>query len=146
MVAAVDRMVGLDEAGRKNHELDRDNKVPLGKDYGVLFLLLHVFYPNDDLTYMVFGNSWGGEHSLFATGTSVPSAALLVVGLYLVLWALLVQRSLRRLTIHYLGRAVGLGDNPILARLTHAAFNPWLQVLSLVVVIPLTWLFARWFM
>jgi hypothetical protein len=145
IIAAIDRMVGLDAAGRKVYELDRDNKVPLGKDYTVLFLLLHVFYPNDDLTYMQFGTGWYGEHSLFATAARGFSAALLVASLFLVFWALLVQRSLRRLTIHYLGRALRLQGKPAYEHL-EMSFNPWLQLVALGVVIPIAWLFARLFM
>jgi hypothetical protein len=153
MLAAVSRMVGLDEAGRKMYELERPGAsneaykiLPTGKDYSVLFLLMHVFYPNDDLAYMQFGTGWGGEHSLFALGSGQFSPALLVSGLVLVLWALLVQRSMRRVTITGFGRLLGLRGNPAFERLSKVAFNPWLQLLSLAVVIPLTWAFARMFM
>ncbi len=146
VVAAVERMVGLDEAGRKVYELDRANQLPTGKDYTLVPLGMHIFYPNDDLIYMQFGEGWYGEHSLFATGRGSFSPALVVIGLYLVFWALLVQRSMRRLTVHYLGRAAGVGGDPAFRRLEHGMFDPRLQLVALLVVVPLGWLFARLFM
>jgi hypothetical protein len=37
-------------------------------------------------------------------------------------------------------------DNPSFRRLEQAAFHPWLQVVSLLIVLPIGWLFARLFM
>jgi len=105
--------------------------------YTVQAMALNVFYPNDDIAYLALSEGFrppplGENRDDDQTALGLFAAALVVV------YALLVQRGMRLLTISLAGRLVGLRQVPLFRRFEREAFDPYRFLISAALVLTAT--------
>ena len=105
-------------------------------NFTVLAMLLHVWYPNDDIAYLYFS----GKRIHDATADWFLSYATFLFGVLAL--ALLIQRGMRLTTVTLFGRILGLRHNLLFQRYEEEAFSPWRFLLCGAVVLSISYVLA----
>lgn len=160
VIAALDRLTGYDQldeliasAFQKKANAKRAASVSLS-GYMTKALMMHVFYPNDEVIYLNLTPSWlkvareQRQQGVRRSKSSAPAEDLSFVAavLFGMLAGLIPLRVLRIVTIRWLGWLLVIRDRPEYHRYEEHYFRSWSSGLYIFVMPPLTWFVARYFL
>lgn len=140
-VAAVDRLTGQDPLMLRlvaAHEQHRNDVGPGEAHPMVILFAFHAFYAREDTAFLAFGDGW-----LDRSERTADTKDTLLAICFMLAFGLALQRAARLLSIRVLGRRLGVADDPRLRGYDRTVFHPGLNLLSLAVVLPVSWLLAR---
>jgi hypothetical protein len=131
--AALARLAGADDlAERAAPALRRMGDV----NFTVLAMLLHVWYPNEDIAYLYFSEKMIHD----ATADWLLSYGTFLFGLLAL--ALLIQRGMRLTSVTLFGRILGLRQNLLFQHYEEEAFSPWRFLVCSAVVLSISYVLA----